>query len=66
MNKEVQTLWLWDTLPKEVLKSEEQTLLNEGDAVENVDRLALGIIVDYSYKSSRIIALSIRIEEKYN
>ena len=52
MNKEVKTLWLWDTLPKEVLKSEEQTWLKEGDAVENVDRLALGRIVDNSYNSS--------------
>lgn len=55
MNKEVKTLWLWDTLPKEVLKSEELTWLKEGDAVENVDHLALGIIVDNSYKSSRKI-----------
>ena len=49
MNEEVKTLWLWDTLPKEVLKSEEQTWLKEGDAVENVHRLALGIIVDNDY-----------------
>ena len=52
MNKEVKTLWLWDTLPKKDLKSEEQTWLKEGDAVENVDRLALGIIIDNNYKTS--------------
>ena len=37
------TLWLWDTLPQKGLKSEEQTWLKEGDAVENVHRLNLGI-----------------------
>ena len=52
MNEEVKTLWLWDTLPEKVVKSEEQTWLKEGDAVENVDRLALGIIVDNNHKSS--------------
>lgn len=35
------TLWLWDTLPQKGLKSEEQTWLKEGDAVENVHRLNL-------------------------
>ena len=36
------TLWIWDTLPKKGLLSDDQKWLNEGDAVENVHRLNLG------------------------
>lgn len=42
MSSNAKTLWLWDTLPQKGLKSEEQTWLKEGDAVENVHRLSLG------------------------
>ena len=67
MNEEIKTLWLWDSLPKKGLKSEEQTWLKEGDAVENVDRLALGTTANNRYKSSgKKWSSRIRIEEKYN
>ena len=36
------TLWIWDTLPQKGIKSEDQTWINEGDAVENVHRLTIG------------------------
>jgi len=35
------TLWIWDTLPQKGIKSEDQTWINEGDAVENVHRLTI-------------------------
>merc|ERR1719412_1615683 len=47
MSNIARTLWLWDTLPQKGLKSEEQTWLKEGDAVENVHRLSLA-----NYKKS--------------
>ena len=49
MHNNVKTLWLWDTLPQKGLKSEEQTWLNEGDAVENVHRLTLGNLLSNKY-----------------
>ena len=36
------TLWIWDTLPQKGIKTEDQTWINEGDAVENVHRLTIG------------------------
>ena len=49
MHNNAKTLWLWDTLPQKGLKSEEQTWLNEGDAVENVHRLTLGNLLSNKY-----------------
>ena len=45
MDNSPKTLWVWDTLPQKELKSEEQTWLKAGDAVENVHRLKLGKIM---------------------
>ena len=45
MDCNVKTLWIWDTLPQKTIKSEEQTWLKEGDAVENAHRLKLGKIM---------------------
>ena len=45
MDNNVRTLWVWDTLPQKSLKSEDQTWLKEGDAVENTQRLRLGKIM---------------------
>ena len=49
MHNNVKTLWIWDTLPQKGLKSDEQTWLNEGDAVENVHRLTLGNLICNKY-----------------
>ena len=49
MHNNVKTLWIWDTLPQKGLKSDEQTWLNEGDAVENVHRLTLGNLISNKY-----------------
>ena len=45
MDSSPKTLWVWDTLPQKELKSEEQTWLKAGDAVENAHRLKLGKIM---------------------
>ena len=37
------TLWLWATLPKKLDSSQDQSWMRPGDAVENVQRLSLGI-----------------------
>ena len=37
------TLWLWATLPKNLNSSQDQSWMRPGDAVENVQRLSLGI-----------------------
>jgi len=57
MHNNAKTLWLWDTLPQKGLKSEEQTWLNEGDAVENVHRLTLA---NYSKASFERICSGVR------
>ena len=59
MSGNARTLWLWDTLPQKGLKSEEQTWLKEGDAVENVHRLSLGkisnLLIGYSISRCKTI-----------
>jgi len=36
------TLWLWSTLPAKPIADEDQSWRQEGDAVENVNRVHMG------------------------
>ena len=64
MDNSPKTLWVWDTLPQKELKSEEQTWLKAGDAVENVHRLKLGKIMCISIfpGNNRFLNLIMSIE----
>ena len=44
------TLWLWATLPKNLDSSQDQSWMRPGDAVENVQRLSLGIFKKFHIK----------------
>lgn len=35
-------LWIWEHLPKNLEETNDKSWLNEGDAVENVNRLKIG------------------------
>ena len=38
-------LWIWEHLPKNLEETNDKSWLNEGDAVENVNRLKIGKMV---------------------
>ena len=62
MDNSPKTLWVWDTLPQKELKSEKQTWLKAGDAVENAHRLKLGKIMCIFKFSLEIVDLIISIK----
>ena len=38
-------LWIWEHLPKNLEETNDKSWLNEGDAVENVNRLKIGKMI---------------------